>query len=212
VTADWKEKQPDKWFSMDIAGFDLSWAEPTLRGFINELVGIESMHIENDTDGLFFQYRPYPLSIFGKVLDTIYPDQPLDSFLEVGCGIGTKMLLTRALFPTAVVGGFDRTRSYIELAYDLFRQYPKYNHNLDISIEDAQAYDSYRSYDCIFLNRPIWDYDYETSLEHQVAEQLPRGGVLMLGNGLTTKELEARGWPIIATETALTVFRKPIPS
>lgn len=199
----------DDWFDKDLAGFDLTWCDPGLRGFINELVGIESVNIEDSKDGIFWQYKPYPLSRLGQVLTQVRKEILFETFLEIGCGVGTKLVLVQRLFNIPTVG-FDRKTAYIDSANALIQAQ---NCAFDVKafVADALEWDHYVHFDCVFLNRVIADWDTEVSLERHVAAELKPGAVLILGNGLIYDELKQEGWPVLKEATALKVYRKPLP-
>jgi len=206
VVQNWQDKVPDKWFGQDIAGFDISWADPTHRGLLNELVGLDATSIDNGIDGDYWQYRPYPVAMLGSVLKDVVYKYEVFNFLEVGCGIGTKLVMANKIFGLRAFG-FDRNSEYISRAKATLLQYGcAFSDDVAVNVDDAMEFQYYKDFDCIFLNRPIWNWNLEVSLERMVQDVIEPGTILILGNSLTAKDLD---WPVVGEAVALKAFCKP---
>jgi SAM-dependent methyltransferase len=190
----------------DVAGFDFSWADQSVRNLINELVGLEAVSIDNSKTGDHWNFKPHPLSRFGYLVNAVllhtqtnYMGQPT-SLLEVGCGVGTKLVMVDKVFGLDS-DGFDINPEYVASARALIRQYDS---AASAVVNDALLFNGYGSYDIVFHNRPIWVYDVAMALEAQVTEHMSSGAYLILGNSPSKLD-----WPIIATDTAMAVYQKP---
>jgi SAM-dependent methyltransferase len=193
----------DAWFDKDVAGFDLTWCPVGERGFMNELVMVEAAMPEAGKDGQSWMYRPYPLSTLGKVLTDIDKEVQLTSFLEVGCGPGTKLLMVDRLFPDVDVVGFDYNAEYIEMATELIRSYGRTD-AIGLGVDMAQDFKGYDTFSCVYLNRPLWNWQMAEILENHIASTMTPGSVLILVNAASQPP-----WRVITEATALTAYEVP---
>jgi SAM-dependent methyltransferase len=90
-------------------------------------------------------------------------------FLDVGCGLGVKVL--RAASAGLDAWGLELRPRYAELARKLGAQ---------VIDGDARQWDGYGEFDCVFLFHLLRDYEPELDLERQVAGAMRPGTVLML--------------------------------
>lgn len=202
----------------DVAGFDLSWCpNPEHRNLINELVGLEAVSTDNQTDGPSWMFKPYPIGPLGKMLMTIANDMPderfydlatrkpqLPKFLEVGCGIGAKLLMVEKIFGFTALG-FDYNPVYVNDANDLLksRGCRAYAYVADALHEDTLA--DYAAADIVYLNRPFVHLELQSKLESIVFEQMKPGAYIILANYAT----EPAGWRRNAEDQVAVVLQKP---
>ena len=93
-------------------------------------------------------------------------------FLDVGCGIGTKVLLVQQWGWEA--DGLDFVPEYCEAARELCGALSA------ITCVDAREYDNYGTYDLVYAYRPLVDMDETMKLTIWMAEQLKPGALMFL--------------------------------
>jgi SAM-dependent methyltransferase len=191
------------WFDKDAAGFPLDWCPVKDRGFMNELVLQEAAMIDTDKDGPSWAYRPYPISTLGQVLAALNLVKPLTSFLEVGCGPGTKLLMVDRIFKGARVSGFDYNAQYIMAARDLIKAYGRQDEIVAFQ-ERAELFQRYGFYQYIYINRPLWEQEAALALEVEIEDQMHPGSVLILANAVNKPP-----WKVLAEATALVAYEVP---
>ena len=121
-------------------------------------------------------WMPYDLSRFVMFLtDAVAVATPgplsLISFLDVGAGPGTKVLLARELYDMDAAG-IEIVPEYRAAAVVLGAQ---------VLLCDARTYLCYAAYDIVYLNRPVQD----VAFERQVMAAMRPGAVLITVNGMT---------------------------
>jgi hypothetical protein len=199
----------------DIAGFDLSWCSSVAnRNLINELIGLEAVSTDNMTDGASWMFKPYPISTLGKLITAIIDAAPTErliagppfKFLEVGCGIGAKMLMVNKIFGMAV-RGFDYNEQYCNDAMALLDS----RDCTDWLVERRDAFeanDRYREADIIYLNRPFVHLEKEAELEMQVFAAMKPGAYIILANYATeAKRFNEATWRKIAADNVALVMQ-----
>jgi trans-aconitate methyltransferase len=122
------------------------------------------------------------------------------TFLEVGCGIGAKMVMVEKVFNLQVTG-FDRVTRYVRDAADLLH---KYQCSANVYTQDALTFEAYGAFDIVWYNRVLVMSEEETELEKDIMRQMRPGAFLILGNASIIPS-----WPIVAQATAATVYHKP---
>lgn len=93
-------------------------------------------------------------------------------FLEVGCGIGAKLLIARQLFDAY---GLEVQKSYVDKARMVNG---KGNENLIIR-KDALKFNDYGDYDIIYFWCPFRDHEKEVELERRIYEQASENTVII---------------------------------
>ena len=203
----------------DMFGFDYSWCEGLEgRALINELLGIEMISIDNSIDGPSWMYKPYPLSTFGRMLNTVVQDMkwtwPISSgeaptFTEVGSGVGTKLVLAEKLFHLRV-NGFDYNQDYCNSASQLL--FDKGCESWTIQRIDARSRDALRLYeasDIVYLNRPFVHLDTQGALEQVVMGCMRSGAYIILANYATeVNHLSSSIWRKIDEDKTAVVLQK----
>ena len=146
------------------------------------------------------QFLPWmPLSVprFVMLLTDAVAVSRGTSFLDVGCGPGTKVLLAEKLY--GLDGhGIDRVPDYVQAARDL-----------GVSAEQADAitWCDYGRYDILYLNKPCHG-PLEALLERRVMGLMKPGAVLIMANAADRPPAD---WELVAAEwdTNSGVWRKP---
>jgi trans-aconitate methyltransferase len=121
-------------------------------------------------------WLPFPIPEFVALTALAAAEADGPRFLEIGCGIGTKMLLAQAIFQLDVTG-FDRVPEFVEQAC---------GNGLNAVRADAATWDGYGEFDIVWFNRPLREAAEEAALETRVWEFTAPGTVVMCAN------LEAR--------------------
>ena len=120
-----------------------------------------------------YRYIPLPLGIFvsqiSAVVDYTNPYN-YPSWIDVGCGIGTKVLLAQHMGFNA--HGIDLNRRYVALARRLTRQ----NHK--IILGNALEHD-YSGYDVIYFYKPFKNDYLEEQLEAHLIGTAQPGAIFM---------------------------------
>jgi hypothetical protein len=208
----------------DIFGFDYSWCQnPDQRALINDLLGIEAISMDNSIDdGCSWKFKPYPLSTFGKLLDIAVND--MDSMdrqipdehqyirlLEIGCGVGPKLVVANKIFGLNV-RGFDHNEEYCDAAIQLLKAKKCSSwlvQKLDAFEQEAVAL--YSQSDIIYLNRPFVHLEMQAALERQVFAEMQSGAYIILANYAADIDAmnEAYGWRKLAVDKVAVVLQKP---
>jgi SAM-dependent methyltransferase len=123
----------------------------------------------------YLPWMPFPWPDFIALLAEALPEVTGDLFLDVGAGVGSKMMLAEEIFGLTV-HGVERVPEYAAAA----RQ-----RGLAVDEADALGWDSYSDYDVIFFNRPFHDQDQQKKLEQQVFEDMKPGAVVIAVNLIT---------------------------
>lgn len=100
------------------------------------------------------------------------------SFLDVGCGVGSKVHLTRMLGWTYLCG-FDIYAPYVEAARILC-PWPE----CDLSVCDAYEFTEYTKYDVVYMYRLCVDDKEEKELEHFIASRMKPGSLAFFPHGV----------------------------
>jgi trans-aconitate methyltransferase len=129
-------------------------------------------------DEMHTPWMPFCIPDFVALMAEALPDLPPGAgrFLEIGAGIGTKMVIARELFGMDV-SGVERTDEYASAARTA---------GLDVQTADALGWDGYGKADLIWFNRPFRDQAAQARLEAQVWAEAAPGTVVICAN-LETK-------------------------
>ncbi len=115
---------------------------------------------------------PFPLFDYIALLAEAMPVLEGSRLLEVGCGIGSRMLVAQEIFGLDV-SGFDRVDEYVAQAVKL---------NLNVWVDDALAFAGYGNYDVLWFNRPFRDPVPQRELEAKVWDAMAPGAVVICAN------------------------------
>lgn len=134
------------------------------------------------------QYGPLPLSssIFAyglaRAIDAIGSPRGIH-FLDVGAGIGTKLLLAKMMYPDLICEGIE---SHPEVAMAAWKTLegmePKVHH------ADAFEWDEYDRFNIVYMYRPCSDWDMEERLERRVMGCMRERAILFLVGGQVEPE------------------------
>lgn len=100
-------------------------------------------------------------------------------FLDVGCGIGTKLFLAQTLTPLLDVYGLEISKDYAKIASDLTREDWLDGPNPNIIVADALTFPDYSKFDIIYFFCPLQDETLENKLEAKIAADCKPGCVVM---------------------------------
>lgn len=143
-------------------------------------------------------WMPFPLFDFIALVAEAMPETAGDSFLEVGCGIGTRMMIASRLYGLDA-HGIDRVPEYVAAATEL---------GCSAEVADALGWEGYGKYDLLWFNRPFRDRGTQRALEAQVWNDMRPGAVVIWAN--LEMPPPASWWPVL-TETSLPrgIVQKP---
>ncbi len=115
---------------------------------------------------------PFPLYDFVALMAEALPETAGDRFLEVGCGVGSKLLLAGTVFGLNA-RGIERVPEYVAEAR---------RHGLAVDAADALDYPGYGDFDLLFFNRPLADPVLQAALEAKIWCEVPAGAVVIGAN------------------------------
>ena len=153
-----------------------------------EIAGLEQAwagRVTGREDPAFFGWEPAPLPVFTGLLAGCLPHVPPGnrSFLDAGCGIGTKCQLAwqQGLDPY----GIDRVPEYLEEAR---------RSGLACELALAEDYDGYARFGLVYVNHPLRGPAAEAALEAGIHAAMAPGAVLLAVN----YALAPPGWAEVA--------------
>lgn len=119
-----------------------------------------------------YGWQPYPEGDFCRLLDVAVSRAARRSFLEVGCGIGTKSLIARRRHGLDVVG------------IELFPEYANQAalNRVPVWQGDMQYFTSYREFGIVYVNCPYKIDALEHAWERWLQDRLVPGQVLIQVN------------------------------
>jgi SAM-dependent methyltransferase len=163
----------------------------------NAIRGLESLVLPDcSSDGLTFPWHACPVGIFVPALETAIHavedrGEPLH-FLDVGCGIGTKMLLAGGLLLQTF--GIEKRPEYAQIAARL---------GLKVQVADAMEWDHYSAFDIVYTYRLFLGAEDQMRFEDRLFRLVAPGAVLITVGGEQWPDLE--GWETLGNF----VWRKP---
>lgn len=121
----------------------------------------------------FFGWEPYDPAAFGALLAAALPHVPAGNrtFLDAGCGIGTKCLIAEAAGLAA--HGIDREPAFLAEA-----------RRLGVSCEphDVRDFPRYGEYGLVYVNHPLTSPAAEAVFESWLHDQVAPGAILLTVN------------------------------
>jgi hypothetical protein len=117
-------------------------------------------------------WMPFSLPAFIALLAEAMPAADGDYFLEIGCGIGSKLLVARELFGLDA-HGFDRVAEYVTAARTL---------GVDAEVADAREYAGYGKAHIVWFNRVARDPGLQARIERHVWAHVQPGAVAICAN------------------------------
>jgi 2-polyprenyl-3-methyl-5-hydroxy-6-metoxy-1,4-benzoquinol methylase len=115
----------------------------------------------------WFAYHPLPIAMFLPGIRQASELTDGRRFLDIGCGIGTKLALMHTL--GWEVAGIDRTEHYLDAARELIPE-------ATLTHADALALNSFNA-DLVYMYRPAVSDKLETELERHVLAHVKPGTV-----------------------------------
>lgn len=122
-----------------------------------------------DEPELYLPWMPFSWPDFIALVAEALPETTGDKFLDIGAGVGSKMMLAEEIFGLDV-RGIERVPEYVKEA----RQ-----RGLIVTEADALGWDGYCDYDLIFFNRPFFSQQRQAELEQQVWADMKPGAVVI---------------------------------
>lgn len=138
---------------------------------INTLEKIEQKYKSRQPfDDIKYNYVPYELKLFLNLIADIYEitkNKKNPKFIDIGCGIGTKVLIASILFDSY---GIDCNQEHIEISKIL-----GCNNTFcgDIFEQD------YSDYDILFYYRPFYDDVIYEKFETKIYEESKTGSIII---------------------------------
>ncbi len=141
--------------------------------------------VGHDDLSRYVPWIPFPVHDFVALVAEAMPETTGDRFLDIGAGVGSKVLLADAVFGLNS-RGIERVPEYAAEAA---------RHGITVHTVDALDYQGYHQADLIFINRPFYDPGEEAKLEQHVWDSV-RTGAVIVGVNLEAP-LPASWYPIL---------------
>lgn len=143
-------------------------------------------HRELREDTQSYGWEPYPAASFVNLL-TIAMGQTRNQgmFIDVGCGIGTKVRIAEAMGLDAY--GVELFPEYVAEARRTGMRVQQYDVRTD-------GFD-YSRYDIVYINHPLRDTVAQDAVEYRLQDRMKPGAVLITVNNIRTMPLE---WDMIS--------------
>jgi len=150
-----------------------------------------------DDMATYLPWMPFSWPDFIALVAEALPDTPGDRFLEVGAGVGAKMVLAETVFGLDVEG-VERVPEYVKTARE---------RGLTMYEADALGWEGYGDYDLVYFNRTFANQDLERELEAYVYDRIKPGAVLIAVNVIAPPA----GWFLILDdgEVRRWIMQKP---
>ena len=130
-----------------------------------------------------YSYIPLELDNFGIQLQTAagMVKGPIH-FVDVGCGIGTKLITANELVRPAKVTGIEIHKPYVTVARNLVKSYAEHNayslSKFNVIEGDART-QSYKDYDIIYFYCPMSRPTLQQTLEHRIIRTAKKGAYII---------------------------------
>ena len=121
-------------------------------------------------EGDNFAFVPFPCGAFADLLIEAFFVLGQDrskKFLDVGCGIGTKVVLACSFFDAY---GIDYDQKYVDKAHQIGIN--------RVGFCDALKFDKYENYDLIYYYRPIFNPEIYFNFESLVHKSMKKGSLV----------------------------------
>lgn len=138
-------------------------------------------------------WMPFPLFDFIALVAEALPETTGSAFLEVGCGIGTRMLVAHELYGLDC-HGIDRVPEYVAQVSKRLPGAPG-GPAVTAEVADALSWEGYGDYDLVWFNRPFNDAALQRQLEARVWEAMRPGAVVIAANLLSPPP--GGWWPVL---------------
>ena len=145
----------------------------------------------------FYEWFPLPLAEWGTSMElaqrTLIEERHYwsgdERFLDVGCGIGTKMRLAELMGWSA--SGLEYWEPYAQVAR---------GHGLDVTVTEASGFEGYDTFDLVYIFRLCVELDDEAALTAHIASRMRLGALLFHAGGPDPDWLEHIGesvWRVV---------------
>lgn len=130
-----------------------------------------------------YPYIALPTRYFTEQLEIVRdllrkePQRPM-KFIDVGCGIGTKLVIAKYVCPEIEVHGIEITDKYVSFAKKLLKGYNNGPRYAVVHKRDALRY-NYAGYDIIYFYCPLSDPKLETRLENRIVQTATKGAYIL---------------------------------
>ena len=141
------------------------------RLLLGSMAKMESLHSNHDVcDNENYHYIAFPPSSFIDILFEGYfllEGDTSKKFLDVGCGIGTTVLMASNLFDAY---GFDYNQELVSRAQGVVGD--------RVCYDDASTFDRYDQFDFIYYYRPFVNDDFQLQFEERVLNGMKKGALI----------------------------------
>ncbi len=118
----------------------------------------------------FYEYQSTPVDTFVVALQMVRERARGNAYLEVGCGIGTKLVIAQHF--GFEVHAIEARAQYVATAQFLCPE-------ATIKIADARHYDNYGAFDVIFCYRPLISDEGQAALDEFICGKAKSDAVLL---------------------------------
>jgi trans-aconitate methyltransferase len=173
-----------------------------IRATIGEVIALDAewraKEAGRDNQATYLPWMPFSWPDFIALVAEALPEVTGDQFLDIGAGVGTKMMLAENVFGLDACG-VERVPEYVKAAHE---------RRLTVIEADALTYDGYGDYDLVFFNRPFYDKNLQAQLEQRVWENMKSGAVVIAVNLLAPPP---PSWYLILDDREVRrwIFQKP---
>jgi SAM-dependent methyltransferase len=122
----------------------------------------------------FYGYEPLPLDVFLAGLSALGVPGGR-SYLEVGCGIGTKLAIASA-------AGWEATG--LELDAETAAVAAKLVPEAIVTVEDARDFTGYGAFDAVFMFKPLMKDVAQAALERLIVAQMAPGSLAFFAHAV----------------------------
>lgn len=161
--------------------------EHLVRSFEDAVVPMTATERYKKLDKGEYPYIPFCIEAFVEqlsIVDELLKDcnHPV-SFLDVGCGIGTKVAIARTTFPGITAHGIEITDRYVKFAKKLLNNTP----DTKVLKRDALKF-NYKNYDIVYFYCPLSNRELQKKLEQRIVNTA-NVGTYILANLFQDHEL-----------------------
>jgi len=135
-----------------------------------------------DLDPDFYDYNAWPMADFMASVEMVGQFVPQGRFLDVGCGIGTKLALMYSL--GWEVSGLDWNQEYVFRARELLPE--RADAIVVADLRDVESFDA----DVVYMYRPAKSDEQEEAVERHLIGHCAQGTLLILPETPVTSQLD----------------------
>lgn len=141
-----------------------------IQAYDNAFFNLEALQTSTEITLGRFNFVPFPCGVFVDILTEAYDYLGHDSskkFLDIGCGIGTKVILACSFFDAY---GIEFNEKDVEKAKILGLN--------RVGNCDAMAFDNYAIFDVLFYYRPFFDQELYGQFESMIHQKMKPGALV----------------------------------